>query len=37
MIALDNFESCVPYRILARGEEYYEIGAVSEFGRRFAR
>lgn len=30
MIALDNFESCVPYRILARGEEYYEIGAVSE-------
>lgn len=30
MIALDNFESCVPYRILLRGEEYYEIGAVSE-------
>ena len=30
MIALDNFESFVPYRILARGEEYYEIGAVSE-------
>ena len=30
MIALDNFESCVPYRILVRGEEYYEIGAVSE-------
>ena len=30
MIALDNFESCVPYRILVRGEEYYETGAVSE-------
>ena len=30
MIALDNFESCVPYRILLCGEEYYEIGAVSE-------
>ena len=30
MIALDNFESCVPYRILLRGEEYYETGAVSE-------
>lgn len=30
MIALDNFESFVPYRILVRGEEYYEIGAVSE-------
>ena len=30
MITLDNFESCVPYRILLRGEEYYEIGAVSE-------
>jgi len=30
MITLDNFESCVPYRILVRGEEYYETGAVSE-------
>ena len=30
MITLDNFESCVPYRILLCGEEYYEIGAVSE-------
>ena len=26
MITLDNFESCVPYRILVRGEEYYETG-----------
>lgn len=30
MIALDNFESCVPYRILVRGEEYYDTDAVSE-------
>lgn len=27
MITLDNFESCVPYRILVRGEEYYETDA----------
>ena len=30
MITLDNFESCVPYRILVRGEEYYDTDAVSE-------
>lgn len=30
MITLDNFENFVPYRILVRGEEYYEIGAVSK-------
>lgn len=30
MIALDNFECIVPYKILMRGEEYYELGAVSD-------
>lgn len=30
MITLDNFESFVPYKILMRGEEYYDTDAVSE-------
>ena len=30
MITLDNFEDFVPYKILTRGEEYYDNGAVSE-------
>lgn len=30
MIILDNFESFVPYKILMRGEEYYDTDAVSE-------
>ena len=30
MITLDNFENFVPYKIWMRGEEYYEIDAVSE-------
>lgn len=29
MITLDNFESFVPYKILQRGQEYYEMGTVS--------
>ena len=30
MITLDNFENFVPYKILMRGEEYYDTDAVSE-------
>ena len=30
MITIDNFEGIVPYKILMRGEEYYESGAVSD-------
>lgn len=30
MITLDNFENFVPYKILTRGEEYYDNDAVSE-------
>ena len=30
MITIDNFEGLVPYKILMRGEEYYESGAVSD-------
>ena len=30
MITLDNFENFVPYKILVRGEEYYDTDAVSE-------
>lgn len=30
MITLDNFENFVPYKILMRGEEYYDADAVSE-------
>lgn len=30
MITLDNFESFVLYKILMRGEEYYDTDAVSE-------
>lgn len=30
MITLDNFEAIVPFKILMRGQEYYELGAVSD-------
>lgn len=30
MITLDDFENFVPYKILERGEEYYEMGTVSD-------
>lgn len=30
MITLDNFENFVSYKILMRGEEYYDTDAVSE-------
>ena len=30
MITLDNFENFVSYKILMRGEEYYDMDAVSE-------
>lgn len=30
MITLDNFENFVPYKILMRGEAYYDTDAVSE-------
>lgn len=30
MISLDNFENVVPYKIVMRGEEYFDEGAVSE-------
>ena len=33
MITLDNFENFVPYKILMRGEEYYDTDAVSELER----
>ena len=31
MITLDNFENFVPYKILVRGEEYYDTDAVSNW------
>ena len=33
MITLDNFEAIVPFKILMRGQEYFVLGAVSDWKR----